>query len=189
MNEKFDQLWTESCARLPVVVQEKRELFALYALMKEVNCESYLEIGTSNGGSLWVLAAAVDGDLTVVDIREPKSKELFDAAVAHTKARAVIGDSTDPATVENARGAYDVVLIDGGHDYDIVKKDLQNYGPMARKLIVLHDINHRDVQKLWGEINVSIPLRCLTLTTPQSTMGFGVIFKDPSPWLANGKHR
>jgi len=189
VNERFEQLWEASCKRLPTVVQEKRELFALFSLMREIGCESYLEIGTSNGGSLWVLAGVVDGTLTVVDICEAKSKALFDEAVAHTQAHAICGDSTDPATVERARGEYDVVMIDGGHSYEVVSADMKNYGPMARKMIVLHDINHRDVQKLWGEIAASIPSRCLMISTPQSTMGFGVIFKEPSGWLANGEHK
>jgi hypothetical protein len=44
------------------------------------------------------------------------------------------GMSTDPEVVKTASNMhrYDMVYIDGGHDYETVKQDLQNYSPMVK---------------------------------------------------------
>ena len=54
----------------------------------------------------------------------------------------IFGDSTDPATIEQAKflGPYDAVFIDGNHSPKYVMADWNNYGPMAR-IVGFHDIN------------------------------------------------
>jgi len=44
------------------------------------------------------------------------------------------GLSTNPAVVETANelGPYDILYIDGGHDYETVLSDLQKYTPMVK---------------------------------------------------------
>ena len=49
--------------------------------------------------------------------------------------RLIVGDSTKQATQEEAAeyGPYDVVYIDGSHEYNYVMKDLLAYPPMVRE--------------------------------------------------------
>lgn len=42
------------------------------------------------------------------------------------------GMSTDEGVVRLARGSYDIIYIDGGHDYETVKSDIKNYAPMVK---------------------------------------------------------
>jgi len=46
----------------------------------------------------------------------------------------ILGDSTDPQVIEAAEkhAPYDVVYVDGGHEYDIVFSDLQHYPEMVK---------------------------------------------------------
>lgn len=65
----------------------------------------------------------------------------------------VIGDSTDPANVEAAKamGPYDMVYIDGCHEYDYVVKDLMNYGLMVKQggYLIMDDASN-NMKQPWG---------------------------------------
>jgi predicted O-methyltransferase YrrM len=43
------------------------------------------------------------------------------------------GLSTDQEIIKQAKGKYDIVYIDGGHQYEVVKSDLINYPSMVKK--------------------------------------------------------
>tara|TARA_B100001250_G_C19796776_1_gene789099 strand:- start:1888 stop:2547 length:660 start_codon:yes stop_codon:yes gene_type:complete len=51
---------------------------------------------------------------------------------------------------------FDLIFIDGSHEYDYVKKDFESYFPMlnSKGLIIFHDINIKDSgsKKFWNEI-------------------------------------
>jgi predicted O-methyltransferase YrrM len=163
-----------------VVVQNKPELFTLGGIMNSIGCESYLEIGASCGGSALMLAPLVSEKIVLVDLFEDKSAGMLKAAmnmIADLYTAEVIGikgDSRHPDTVEECakRGPYDVVMIDGGHQYETVKSDYEKYGPLAKKLVVFHDINQPGVKRLWEEIGSG-----LSVSEHGSTMGYGVLFK------------
>jgi len=46
----------------------------------------------------------------------------------------IVGDSTDPSCVQEAQavGPFDVVYVDGGHEYEVACQDLRNYAPMVK---------------------------------------------------------
>jgi len=78
----------------------------------------------------------------------------FDATV-------MTADSMWPQVVEWARenGPYDFIFIDGGHHYETVKSDFENYAPMG-KLVGMHDIantgNHTyGVVRFWNELKAA----------------------------------
>lgn len=163
-----------------VTVQNKAEIFALGGVIMSSDCRTYLEIGASCGGSALMLAQLFSDKVVLVDLFEDKSADhlrramdmmadLYSAEIIGIK-----GDSRHPDTVEECanRGPYDVVMIDGGHQYETVKSDYEKYGPMARKLLVFHDINQPGVRRLWNEIGGG-----LEISDKASTMGYGVIFK------------
>ena len=49
----------------------------------------------------------------------------------------ILGDST--VTVPKCIGKYDVIFIDGGHDYEVASADLQNAKKLARKNTIVMD--------------------------------------------------
>lgn len=42
------------------------------------------------------------------------------------------GLSTDPDVITKANKPYDIVYIDGGHEYEVVRQDIHNYSKMVR---------------------------------------------------------
>lgn len=71
----------------------------------------------------------------------------------------VCGDSTSQRSINIAStfGPYDLIFIDGNHEFEIAKKDFENYKSMISPngIIAFHDIHsnlHPGVTKLWNEI-------------------------------------
>ena len=69
------------------------------------------------------------------------------------------GDSKSKEILKSAEilGGYDLIFIDGGHDYLTVKSDFENYSKHLNKngVIVLHDIKSnivKGVPKFWKEL-------------------------------------
>lgn len=155
----FDELWQYITDRSnldvkPVVlVQEKVELRYIFDLMKD--CDSYLEIGSAEGNSLYVLGHALKekSRICIVDYGEPHTKAPREIVVkelgkSHRNVLEFNGDSTFPETFPNwaRQRKYDCVLIDGGHDYTTVLSDAIMYGPLASKYIFFHDIQLPEVK-------------------------------------------
>jgi predicted O-methyltransferase YrrM len=109
------------------------EQFVLQALIQSRGCKTAFEIGTFNGGTTRLLAETLpeDGrvwtlDLPPVDFDESQGPEGFagaDVGAAYRSSAAVgkitqlLGDSTrfDFGPYE---GTIDLVLVDGGHEYE-----------------------------------------------------------------------
>jgi hypothetical protein len=100
----------------------------------------------------------------------------------------VFGDSHDSATIEATRrlGPFDAVLIDGDHSYAGVKRDWENYGPMARRIVAFHDIAEEhvtrsgfrvEVPRLWREIKAT-GADTREFIAPGSKMGIGVVVRN-----------
>ncbi len=57
------------------------------------------------------------------------------------------GSSTDPAIIATAKKIHgiDIIYIDGGHAYDVVKSDIEHYGPLVKPggYLVIDDCNNR----------------------------------------------
>lgn len=73
----------------------------------------------------------------------------------------ILGDSATPATIaavkERLAGRpIDILFIDGNHEYEGVKRDYENYGPLTRHLVVFHDISidfaGYGIRKFWNEL-------------------------------------
>ncbi|MAT51516.1 MAG: hypothetical protein CMK32_10075 [Porticoccaceae bacterium] len=177
--------------------QKITEIFRLARLCGSLGCESYLEVGCADGetflsiGSTMKKAVAVDmpgmkwgtvktGPVLARRVSDMRTKLGVDSHL-------IIGDSSDDSVVDRAMklGPYDLVFIDGDHTYDGVKRDYENYGPMATKAIAFHDIigngmKFRDGSKvevpiLWKEISSSLKTVEFSETWGQMPMGIGVI--------------
>lgn len=151
-NELWDFIIKRSADANMVVVQDRAELEYVFNLMR--NCSSYLEVGTAEGNSLYVLANAMPkgSEITYIDWAEPHTKQNRDFILDRLtdyKITPIHADSNDITTRNKADQGYfyDVVLIDAGHDDFNVAIDALLYGPMAKKYIIFHDIQLPDVNR------------------------------------------
>jgi predicted O-methyltransferase YrrM len=181
----FDDLWKdlqERSRRLAIpIVQDYNELEHVYNLIQ--GCESYLEIGTAEGNSLYVLSQAVKpwSKITYVDLGEkhttPARDEVLDklASLGITRPHGIHADSNDPNTLAEITDKYDVVLIDAGHSYKNAITDARFYAPLAKKYVIFHDICLPEVKMAYNEYcNIVCHLKHYEVINSK-TMGFGII--------------
>lgn len=145
----FDELWDFIKQRPSVMtVQDRTELEHIFNLMLGCECESYLEVGTAEGNSLYVLGHATKR-ADYVDLGEqhttPARSQI--TALLDSYGQEFLGDSTALSTYRNVLGkTYDCVMIDGGHDFATVLSDAILYAPIATKYIFFHDIQMPEVR-------------------------------------------
>lgn len=149
----FRSLW-KFATRHGQIVQDYSELEYVFNLIN--GCESYLEVGTAEGNSLYVLAHALrkDAKITYVDFGEEHTKATRQE-VLDKLSNPVHGFHADSHNMQsiaraNMYGPYDVVLIDAGHTYEDVVLDAVMYGPMAKKFLIFHDVQLPDVDKAFN---------------------------------------
>jgi predicted O-methyltransferase YrrM len=135
----------------PTEMSVDERLF-LYALARGSVPQRVLEIGTSQGGSAAIFAAALEanGAGTVVGI-DPMPRIDLPFGVFHGRFHLVTGES--PGAIEEAArlagGPFDLVLIDGMHIYEQAATDLAGAMPyMAEEAYILfHDAFHFGVSE------------------------------------------
>lgn len=137
--------------------QCKAPLFWLVNKVEKVHPHTIIEIGLGIGGSMkiWEQMLA-PGDLYVgVDIRETIESEIFwDWRHSDRQIKIIVGDSTDPATVEKVKATLgnrqaDFLFIDGSHSYENVVYEFEHYTPFVRSggLVGFHDLEAHLAQK------------------------------------------
>lgn len=137
--------------------QERSEIAGFLKTIAEPKPKTILEIGTSNGGSLFLFSRIAAPDALIVSVDLPngefgggyppwRARFYRSFATDRQQIRLLRADSHDPATLEAARAALegrpiDVLFIDGDHTYEGVKRDFEMYGPLVRGgVIAFHDI-------------------------------------------------
>ena len=121
----------------PALWQNEWEFNQMVELMKNMDVKTVLEIGTGYGQFAECLRLFEKMKVWSID-KAPMSdkinpKYLFVGASTHWKAK-------DWAIEHRPKQGYDAVFIDGGHDYLTATADFINYGMMAKKMIIVHDI-------------------------------------------------
>lgn len=186
MSDQFDELWhwvshRRHNDRAPVQVKE--EIEHIYSLIS--GCKSYLEIGTAEGDSLFILAHALADKpvINYVDYGE-KHTEFFRNEVIKIlsdkkiNVRGIHGDSHLHSVINEASVLrnFDVVMIDAGHEYEDVVADAVAYGGLAKKFIIFHDIQLPPVAKAFDWYVKSQKFKTTSkFAFENSPYGFGII--------------
>lgn len=181
--------------------QKKEELIEFFKLIKQVNPKFILEIGTSEGGTLFFFLkfAAQDAKIITIDLPIVRNYASYSPAkipffklykTKNQKIYFIRKDSHHVSTVKKVQKILkeknlDVLFIDGDHSYDGVKEDFEKYYPLVRKngLIAFHDIvehppeSNCEVSKFWNELKIKFEHKELIVTKKENWAGIGLIIK------------
>jgi predicted O-methyltransferase YrrM len=138
--------------------QRPAEIRALLERLQEPQPRRILEIGTCDGGSLFLFAQVATADAHVISVDLPdgefgggypswKTPLYRRFARPGQRLDLLRADSHDPATLSEVRSLLDgepldFLFIDGDHSYDGVRQDFESYSSLVRDggLIGFHDI-------------------------------------------------
>jgi len=157
-------------------LQVKNEILELLKIVGRMKPRVILEIGTANGGTLFLFSRVASENATIISIDfpdrrfgggYPKWRGILYRAFALPGQRIYLlrADSHNRETLEQVKrildgNGIDFLFIDGDHTYEGVKKDFEFYSPLVKKggIIALHDIvvhppdTGCEVSKFWNEI-------------------------------------
>lgn len=146
-------------------LQDPVELTVLLGILAGGRPERVIEIGTWAGGLSWALAQLPEVRTVVTVDRLAGVGGARSIAWVGSPIVCVQGDSTDPGTRDKVTAALggqlaDVLVIDGGHDYQTAVSDWQLYTPLVAGdgLVVMHDTQgcpgrpDVEVPQLWAKI-------------------------------------
>ena len=129
---------------------------------KKIKLETFLEFGYSHGFTNTILNKFFNfKKIVTVDIvsQEGQSKESFFSNLRFKNLILIAGNSESEFVKKqiSINGKYDLIFIDGSHEYKTVKNDFQIACKNMNKkaLIVFHDIDATTCsgpKKLWNEI-------------------------------------
>jgi len=184
-------------------MQIKWELLQFLRTIAASNPKNVLEIGTADGGTLFLLAQASSPEavLISIDLRDFRYRgQLYKRFAKQTQQIHLIrGDSHSMDTLEKVirilNGAkLDCLFIDADHTYEGVKKDFLMYSPLVREggLIAFHDIVkypssavYEQVNRFWMEISRCYAGREIIQSPTQESCGIGLIVKESVKDLGN----
>ena len=139
-------------------IQVRSEIEELLNRVEGDHPRTILEIGTANGGSLFLFTRAAHDQATIVSVDLPGGSfgggyaasrvPLYAAfARAEQQVELIRADSHDPATRKHVERILegrpvDFLFIDGDHALEGVRADFELYTPLVREggLIAMHDI-------------------------------------------------
>ncbi len=133
------------------VAQQKAEFDKWVARVAKIKPDTYLEIGSLNGGTLLMVAKALNPAAVIISIDLAASPGLI-GACANLRKRGffvhrLTGDSTSPDMAERVNdikgvAGVDASFIDGDHSYACVASDYELCLKLSRRggLIGFHDI-------------------------------------------------
>lgn len=174
------------------------ELRELAELVDSSDPKTIMEIGTKNGGTLYVWTRYFDSTERVISLDLPggefgggypkNQKKLFKAFSKDKEIMCVRKNSHSEKTyshIENILGekSIDFLFIDADHTYDGVKQDFEMYKKLVSDggIIAFHDIvphpndPNVNVDKFWNEIKKDHEYEEIVATDDQSWAGIGVI--------------
>jgi predicted O-methyltransferase YrrM len=156
MKDKVVHLMNEAISMGARITQNIDELTFLFASIKNTQAQSYMEIGSEYGGSLYVLSHALPPGSIIQSIDYPlndKKSNVLKSVLKRIETKGYVtglisGDSHSEDVLEQVRGLHtpasiDILFIDGDHSYTGVKKDYDTYSEFVKTggLIAFHDVS------------------------------------------------
>ena len=186
------------CAQLIRPAQVQSEVSGLLEMVSGMKPEVVLEIGTANGGTLFLLSRVASRSATMISVDLPGGRfgggypawrtPLYRSfAVPGQKMSLLRADSHKRDTLEQVKAILngrevDFLFIDGDHTYEGVKADFEMYSPLVRQegLIAFNDIvageseNVGGVPQFWGEVRSCCPDKAREIVRDRGQGGFGI---------------
>ena len=181
-------------------IQQPQEILNLVEIVSQRKPETMLEIGTANGGSLFLFCRAAAKHATIVSIDLPggingggfpnwKTDLYMQFADDSQRLHLLRLNSHLKSTLSRVQeitptGKFDAIMIDADHSYEGVKQDFELYSSLIAKkgIIILHDIikNRFDpsiqVNRFWDELKLTHKTQEIIFDQKQGNMGIGLVF-------------
>ncbi len=173
-------------------VQMRNEILALANAVDSIKPETILEIGTCNGGTLFIWSNIASDCVITCDLNKSKVREeLYRSFPPHDskcKVTSLAGDSHDQKFFERVKKSLngrqvDFLFIDGDHTEPGVRSDYEMYSPLVRSggIIAFHDILEKQptpnnqVFYFWEEIKKTTDTEEFVKDYSQTGFGIGII--------------
>jgi predicted O-methyltransferase YrrM len=197
LNELLDFTFND-CAGLIKPAQVYDEVSGLLKIVNEIEAKVILEIGTANGGTLFLFSHVTSGGATMISIDLPGGRFgggypawrtlLYKSFVLPGQKMYLLrADSHKRDTLEQVKAILsgrdiDFLFIDGDHTYEGVKRDFEMYSTLVRKrgIIALHDIvpagweSVGGVPQFWSEVKSYYQDEEREIVQDRSQGGFGI---------------
>lgn len=146
------------------LLQVYEEILNLAYWIRGFAPHNVMEIGTC-GATFFILSRLATGKKVAVDLHDVRPRLHY--FMFGQEWRFFHGDSQTAqmqGAIKEYCDSFDLILIDGDHGYDGVKRDFENYRPLLsdRGVILFHDVDpdHAlkgalggDVWKFWADLN------------------------------------
>jgi len=169
---------------LDVDVKDPHIIFSypIYMLkeLRKTGCDSVLEIGTARGKTTTFLALGGCRLVTIdVDVMRGKYAE-FAAQLLRIKDKITfITARSNPLLSYFKDNSFDAVFVDGDHKYEAAYWDIKEAVRIARKLVLVHDVDHPTpgVLPAFNKAIEEQNLKSTIIPTEKAACGLGVIYK------------
>jgi predicted O-methyltransferase YrrM len=181
-------------------LQIKLEIETLLSILGEQSISTLIEIGTANGGTLFLFTRIIDPNARLISLDLPHGKFgggyedikipfFTNFAERNQRIFLVQADSHSASSLSTVKSILkdqevDFLFIDGDHTYEGVKKDFQMYSQLVHKggLVAFHDICRGPpelagaVNKFWNEIKPGYVHKEIVNSSNQVGYGIGVLY-------------